>query len=170
MINRYQQIDIIIDYIRPQNIVEIGTWNGDRALVMATKALEYRDYIHYWGFDLFEDASPESDQAELNAKPHHSLTEVTEKLEIFSQQNSGYFFDLIQGNTRQTLLNLDDRITQCDLAFIGGGHSLETIKGDYHALKDCATILFNDYYIPDENGKCPDSQKFGCNQLRKSVV
>tara|TARA_B100000315_G_scaffold260506_1_gene322459 strand:- start:2994 stop:3602 length:609 start_codon:yes stop_codon:yes gene_type:complete len=167
--DRYQQIDFIIDYVKPRSIVEIGTWNGDRALAMASAALKHQNHLQYWGFDLFEDGSAKTDEEELNVKQHYSLDAVTDKLRYFQNDNSGFSFDLIRGNTRETLANTDPNVTVCDLAFIDGGHSVETIDSDYQALNRCQTVLFDDYYVPDENGACPDVKKFGCNELVETM-
>ena len=165
MTDRYQQIEFIIDYVKPQSIVQIGTWNGDRAIAMAEAALQHQEQIQYYGFDLFEDGTVETDKSELNVKQHYTLESVTQKLSEFQKDYSGFSFNLIRGNTRDTLAKAEPDTFQCDLAFIDGGHSIETIEGDYRALKDCKTVLFDDYYIPDESGACPDTANFGCNTL-----
>ncbi len=49
--------DQILDMIRqfkPVTIVETGTGDGSNAIAMCKKALEKKDAIHYFGFDLFE--------------------------------------------------------------------------------------------------------------------
>ena len=162
---RYQQIEFIFDYIKPQSVVEIGTWNGDRAISMARRALLHQKKFRYYGFDLFEDATSETDHEELNVKQHYSLSEVTNKLQQFQNDHIGFSYELVRGNTRQTLKNVDISFTKCDLAFIDGGHSIETIENDFQAVKNCPTILFDDYYRADNKGRCPDLENFGCNRL-----
>ena len=177
MPDRYKQIDLIIDYLKPASIVEIGTWNGDRAIDIAQAALKHHTYVHYWGFDVFEHAADDQDQRELNVKPHTPLEDVRTKLEIFRERRPGFSFNLIKGDTRFTLHHLElpvwshpstgnpVQLTEADLVFIDGGHSIETIENDFHSLGGCKNILMDDYYSPCDRGLCPDVKKFGCNQL-----
>ena len=97
MPDRYKQIDLIIDYLRPASIVEIGTWNGDRAINIAQAALKHHTYVHYWGFDVFEHAADNHDQRELNVKPHTPFKDVRAKLKLFREQHPGFSYDLIEG-------------------------------------------------------------------------
>jgi len=159
---RYGQLFQIIDHVKPQSIVEVGTWNGDRALQMITQAWNHQDEVTYTGFDLFQFATPETDEAELNVKKHFTHQEVAEKLEAFAagMPNKKLHFHLYAGNTRETLFPLS-----ADFAFIDGWHSVETIESDYQALKGCKTIVLDDYYAPDEENRTPDTQKYGCNAL-----
>ena len=60
--------------------MEIGTWNGDRAIDIAQAALNHHAYVHYWGFDLFEHAADDHDERELNVKPHIPLEDVHAKV------------------------------------------------------------------------------------------
>ena len=175
--DRYKQIDLIIDYLKPASIVEVGTWNGDRAIDIAQAALKHHTYVHYWGFDVFEHAADDQDQRELNVKPHTPLEDVRTKLEIFRERRPGFSFNLIKGDTRFTLHHLElpvwshpstgnpVQLTEADLVFIDGGHSIETIENDFHSLGGCKNILMDDYYSPCDRGLCPDVKKFGCNQL-----
>lgn len=136
-------------------------WNGDRAIEMAQAALIYNEKVHYTGFDLFEDATPETNAAELNAKRNWSLHDVWQKLNAFRQANPGFTFELVKGNTRVTL-----RGSLCaDFVYIDGGHSVETIRNDYEATKLCPVVVFDDYYRPDADGRCCDLTKFGANAI-----
>lgn len=160
---RYDQITRIIAMFKPVSIVEVGTWNGDRAILMATEALKHKKEFIYYGFDLFEQANKESDDRELNVKKHFSADDVRKKLLEFKEKNAGFDFALVAGDTRETLHNyqFDDGI---DLAFIDGGHSIDTIKSDYEALKSAKLVLFDDFY----HGGA-DTTKFGCNILVETL-
>ena len=59
MFIRYQQVSRIIGLVKPATIVEIGTWNGDHACIMAAAALKHRATVHYTGYDLFDAANAE---------------------------------------------------------------------------------------------------------------
>ena len=177
MPERYKQIDLIIDFLKPASIVEIGTWNGDRAIDIAQAALNHHAYVHYWGFDLFEHAAVDHDERELNVKPHIPLEDVHAKLETFKEHHPGFSFNLIKGDSRFTLHQPDlpvwshpnfetpVQLTDSDLVFIDGGHSIETVENDFHSLGACKNILMDDFYSPCDRGLCPDIKKFGCNQL-----
>lgn len=164
---RYQQLLPIIAKNKPKVIIEVGTWNGDRAIMMATEALQHQEKVHYIGFDLFESATDETDKRELNVKKHWSVADVTRKLDAFKEKNPGFSFMLSRGDTRETLKGWKDDEKQT-LAFIDGGHSIETIRHDYDCLKDCAVVVLDDYYVP-ENGH-PDIEKYGCNFLRDEIA
>ncbi|MGD1805082.1 class I SAM-dependent methyltransferase [Dapis sp. BLCC M126] len=164
-LNRYTQVIDCINLFKPGSIIEVGTWSGDRALEMVKAALKYQEKVHYIGFDLFEDATKETDAVELNVKRHNTVAEISARLKEFQNNNPGFTFELVKGNTRETLKQ--PRIA--DFAFIDGGHSVDTIRNDYEGLKDCPVILFDDYYVSDSKGRCPDLTKFGCNEIVKNL-
>ena len=110
MSDRYKQINLIVDYLKPASIVEIGTWNGDRAIDIAQAALKHHTYVHYWGFDVFEQVADNHDQRELNVKPHTPLKDVRAKLKIFREQHPGFSFDLIKGVVDPMIENKFGRI------------------------------------------------------------
>lgn len=158
--NRYSQLNTIIDTVKPTTIVEVGTWNGLRALDMCRTALKHNPNVHYIGFDLFETGTPEIDAAELNAKKRVSLEQVSKTLE-----GHGFSFELHEGDTKETLKNVT--VPDDAFVFIDGGHSIETIKSDYEHLKHCKTIILDDFYVPNEEGKCVDTKVYGCNEIIK---
>ena len=157
---RYAQLEILIQDYKPRHIVEIGTWNGDRAIRLATFALRYQPNVHYVGYDLFETATADDDSRELNVKPHNTIEAVAEKLNAFSEVHSGFSFELIPGDTRDSLKPL---VT--DFAYIDGGHSVDTIQSDLDRLQGSRVIVLDDYYLPDEQGRIPDTSLYGCNSV-----
>jgi hypothetical protein len=156
---RYDQILKVIDLIKPQSIVEIGTWSGDNAVRMIRQASQYHPSITYTGYDLFEDATAETDAEEFNVKRHNQMAYVKEKI---LDNCPNVKVELIKGNTRQTLLTNPPK---GDFAYIDGGHSLETIGKDYAACRHIPVILFDDYYAEDSAYQCPDTNVVGCNRL-----
>ncbi len=160
--SRFQQLLKIVDKQKPKTIVEVGTWNGVNALRMATVALQHNKEVHYYGFDLFEDATPENDESELNVKQHASIDDVCTLFNSFAEQHKGFTYTLSKGNTKETL-SADGPWKNADLAFIDGGHSVETIASDFENLRGCKVIVLDDAYFPDEAGNCVDTKKFGCN-------
>lgn len=174
--NRYAQLLGIIQEKKPRTIIEVGTWNGDRAIEMATQLLADGLPCHYVGFDLFEEATDATDLAELNVKPHVRAADVREKLQNFADTQSNgdavFTFKLYKGNTRQTIPNADLAELEAPvLGFIDGGHSHETIASDVAGLVDyCDYLVLDDYYQEDEDSKGPDLDRYGCNRVLENLV
>lgn len=182
--NRYDQIYKLIELTRPKIIAEIGVAQGERAETMILEAAKTADKVIYFGFDIFEDGDEELNKKEMNGKRVSSLDEVTNRLKRLQERVPNLFFTLYKGNTNDTLpayvnkpitlknktgLSITVTPSMAELVFIDGGHSVETIRNDYTAFKNNKLILLDDYYIPDEQGKCPDTTKFGCNFLESSL-
>jgi len=153
---RYAKLLEAVREKNPKAIVEIGTWNGERARQMLNLAPDAR----YYGFDLFEEASVETDREEMNVKPHYYMENVYMRLENYDVQ-------LFRGNTRETLQSF--RPTEkIDFVWLDGGHSVETIRSDWENLKphlaDGAWVFFDDYYTGPI-----DTTKFGCNEVVKDL-
>lgn len=150
---RYLQLLKAVRELQPRSILEIGTWNGDRAVQMLTLAPGAK----YYGFDLFEDANPQTDEEEKNVKPHYYVEAVRKRLSDFRAT-------LYKGNTRETLRDFNEPI---DFAWIDGGHSIETIRSDWEnvqrVLRPGAAVFFDDYYTEI------DTSLYGCNQLVETM-
>jgi len=56
-----------------------------------------------------------------------------------------------------------------DFAYIDGGHSVETIMNDYRAVQASKMIVFDDYYLPNDEGECPDTNIYGANQVVDAI-
>tara|TARA_E500000318_G_C3566014_1_gene215668 strand:+ start:390 stop:1751 length:1362 start_codon:yes stop_codon:yes gene_type:complete len=156
---RYDQILHIIRAFKPETIIEVGTWNGSRALEMASTALKERSNVIYSGYDLFELATQENDQDELNGKGRVTLASVKEKLAGFQASHSGFDFRLIRGNSLETLEE-----QEADFCYIDGGHAVETIAQDFAKLKKSDVVVFDDYYLDGA-----DIEAFGCNKVIDSL-
>lgn len=153
---RYQQLSGLIDDAKPQMIVEVGTHVGARAAAMCLQALKHRVRVHYTGYDLFDDANDETDRAEMNGKGRAPMMQARKRLEAIVENHPQFSFALIKGNTRDTLHGYEVR---ADFVFIDGGHSVETIRGDYEAVKGSKIVVFDDYYTGI------DTDHFGCNRV-----
>jgi len=157
---RYKHLLQLIDIFQPRTIVEIGTWNGHNAIRMLQRAAQYRENPYYIGYDLFEEATDETDAEEFNVKAHIPMETVQSEIKSACPASE---VALVQGNTRETLSEEQGLIA--DFVFIDGGHSVETIEHDYNAVKGSSVIVFDDYYLPDADGAMPDISKVGCNLL-----
>lgn len=158
--NRYDLLHALVGHFKPRRIVEVGTWNGGRAMEMAKAAhAAHGEDVFYIGYDLFESFSPDIDARELNVKRHYSAAEVTVILTEFKNANPWFDFLLRPGDTWETLSQSDP--VKADFAYIDGGHSIATIAHDFSCFNS-PSIVLDDYYIP-ENGH-PDIEKFGVNK------
>jgi hypothetical protein len=161
--SRKNQLYKIIDTMKPTSILEFGTWNGINAIAMCSVALKHNKEVTYYGIDLFENLDSNTCEAELNVKAAVSIEQVTALFNEFKQSNPGFTFYLIKENSKNVTFENDFKV---DLAFIDGGHSVETVEHDYNLVKDRAKcIVFDDYYAKDIKGDCVDTTKYGCNQL-----
>jgi hypothetical protein len=153
---RYKQLaDLVRHYsknLETFTIVETGTWNGGRAIEMALAAFESVDKVHYRGFDLFEEATEETDKLELNIKAHNATEAVSKRLAEFAvrmkENNKEFTYQLFCGDTKETMKGRD--YSDVDFAYIDGGHSYDTVSSDYSYLKDISVVVFDDYYSHDD--------------------
>ena len=170
---RYHQLAVLIREYKPKRIVEVGTWNGGRAIEMALAAFENSKRVHYTGFDLFEDATFELDRKEQNVKPHNNLDAVKKRLEDFThkmkEDKKTFTFSLIKGDSRETMQKTKKELKKADFAFIDGGHSEETILSDYKNLIHVPVVVLDDYYSKDVDGKLPGAEFLGTNRLVESM-
>ena len=154
MTNRYTNLLRLVRETQPKAIAEIGTWDGRRAVQM----LNLSPTSKYYGFDLFEDATLETDLEEFNVKAHHFRDEVLDRL-------TGFDAHLYKGNTRETLKTFNEPV---DFVWLDGGHSVQTIKSDWENIKRCLTpgavVLFDDYFTGPI-----DITKVGCNETVKGL-
>ena len=167
---RYGQLLTLIKHYNPKSVIETGTWNGGRAIQMAEAAFLNQDEFTYTGFDLFEDASAETDELELNTKQHNSLENVTQRLETYkekkAQEGKTFHFELIKGNTNVTLKN---KKYSADVAYLDGGHSIETVKNDYENI-EADVVIFNSFFSEDKEGKKPDERHCGTNTVVQEII
>ena len=158
---RYFQLTTLLNELKPAVIMEIGTWSGERARQMMLAG----DGMVYFGFDLFEDGSPEDDKRELNVKRHYTAAEVSAGLRGFPHK-------LYRGYTRETLpvFMEDYGPGKVDFAFIDGGHSVDTIQTDWNwterFIRPGGVVVFDDYYT---NCSDADLDSFGCNRVVENI-
>ena len=150
---RYDQLLKAVVQKRPKAILEIGTWNGGRAKQMLTLCPTAK----YYGFDLFETATEETDRLEFNVKAHNTIESVAELL-------SGFNAALFKGNTRETLADFNEPV---DFVWLDGGHSIETIQSDWDNVRRVLTpdawVFFDDYYTGI------DTETMGCNKIVQNL-
>jgi predicted O-methyltransferase YrrM len=157
---RYSQLNDLLKQRKPTSVLEVGTWNGDRAIQMMAAAKAFV----YFGFDLFDGATEDDDEREFNVKPHFSAEDVRARLPFPNKLYKGY--------SRYTLpIFLDQHGPgRVDFAYIDGGHSIETIQTDYDyvrkIVKPGGLIVFDDYYVeaPPER-----LENIGANKILEGI-
>ena len=164
---RYAQLYQTIAVQQPKNMAEIGVFNGETALHMIKVARNIRPSsaapLEYFGFDLFEDMTPEIHSAELSKIPL-SQKEVADKL-----GTSGAKISLFKGLTQNTLPEARKRLRAqnkyMDFVFLDGGHKKETIASDWKdvvpLLRTGSVVILDDFYINPPASLLG----FGCNDL-----
>ena len=172
--SRYKQLADLVRFYKPTTILETGTWNGGRAIEMALAAFQKTDEVHYIGYDLFEDATTETDHEEFNVKPHNTLEAVHKRLVEFSEhvkekENKEFTFQLTKGNVRETLLKKDTK--DVDFALIGSGNSIETVQTEYEILKDVPVVIGDHYFTKEseEDESMPPKKYHGVKNVFDSV-
>lgn len=145
---RYGQLYDVIKEIKAANIMEIGTWSGTRAaaMILAARQAAPGKKISYYGFDLFEDLTPDLYAQEISKYPP---TMATVKAKLVQ---TGAQVELFKGDTNVSLSQLAVKLPKMDFIFIDGGHSKATIENDWRysleVLADKGVIIFDDYW-PD---------------------
>jgi predicted O-methyltransferase YrrM len=140
---RYVNLKRVVKEVRPRRIVEIGTYHAAAALLMLRRAHRYHPDIDYWGFDLFEEATPEVLEREAaSPNPPPPIEVAHQRLEQF-----GPSIHLVQGDSTVTVPQT--RVPPADLIFIDGGHSYETVRSDWESVQrfvhDRTVVIFDDY-------------------------
>lgn len=171
---RYRKLADLVRLYAKDSILEVGTWNGGRAIEMALAAFEKSDKVHYAGYDLFEDANEELDKIELNSKKHNMMQAVFTRLSDFaakmkSEHGKTFTFELYKGDSKVMLTDSPMETRNVSFAYIDGGHSEATVRSDYEALKHVPCVVFDDYFSPDEHGKIPQEEYLGTNRLTKEL-
>ena len=163
---RYKQLMQLVMFYKPKSIIETGTWNGGRAIQMAMAAFQHTDKVTYTGYDLFEEATTESDKIELNTKAHNSIEAVTGRLQEFTdkikEQGKIFKFKLHKGDTKKIL-----KKSKADFSFIDGGHSEDTVNHDFKMLNKSPVVVLDDYVIKDGEGSGPSKEFYGVNKIIK---
>jgi len=162
---RYEYLFDIIAENKCRRIMEVGTWNGERALEMIETAKKHSkaEDIEYYGFDLFDMMTEEIFNEEVSKKPP-SLEYIKSMLE-----RTGVGINLFRGFTKDTMLAEVPKFPKMDFIFIDGGHHIDTIKNDWHyseQVMDNNTVVIFDDYWSGEWGKRKDA---GCQSLISEI-
>lgn len=175
MNGRYANLILALDEIAKTrehlNMVEVGTYDGNRAVGLANhwlgKGKEHS--MTYVGFDLFEGMTPSLNKKELSkSKLPPAMKEVQRKFRLLGDH---FQHKLFPGNTQTTLAEFVKSEPfgverRWDLIFMDGGHSLGTVASDWsHCLRlmgSTTLCLLDDYY--DNN------VEYGCKPLVDKLI
>ena len=138
-LGRMENLITHIEKSSVNSILEIGVWKGENALNMLQAASKISDQVAYVGVDLFEDLASQANlESEASLWPE-SKENMSMKL---TKNYPRAQIELISGYSKDSLPTLIGRKFQ--LIFIDGGHSYETVLGDWtNALK----LISHDGYI-----------------------
>lgn len=137
---RYSQLLDLAAELKPESIMEIGTWGGERA----SQLIQLSGAKRYYGFDLF------------GGHGGSSLIKSAPPVETVKRrlQNTGAKVHLVAGDSRETIgrLALNKKV---DLIFVDGGHDFETVKSDWESIQKFigakTVVVFDDYvHAPDD--------------------
>jgi hypothetical protein len=161
MSKRYEQLIPLIQTCKPRCIVEVGVHKAKRSVKMCEAALKFGP-VHYIGYDVFDTMGAQFQAEALNGKGPATEAHARDKLNALARVRSGFTYELIVGDTRNTL---HGRGVKADFAFIDGDHRAEVIEGDYLALHLSPVIVLDDYYVENEGRMPVDLAKHGANSL-----
>ena len=166
MAKRYSQLIDLAAEIAPRHVVEVGVHGAIRAVKICARALRASKNVSYTGYDVFDTMDEQFQMAALNGKG--TATEALARSRLDDLKSKGRFdYRLVVGDTRKTL---HGKQVAADLAFIDGDHRVEVIAGDYEALQGSKVVVFDDFYRAGPQGKTPDIQRFGANQLIDELI
>ncbi len=152
---RYDQIFQAIAQLQATRIMEIGTWNGKRAVQMIEQAKKFHspETIEYFGFDLFETMDAAQFADEISKQPP-TIGQVRERLSA-----TGARVNLYKGDTTKTLPEMVRTFPPMDVVFIDGGHSYNTILSDWqnaaNVMGPRTRVIFDDYWLNRKDGAAP---------------
>ena len=122
--SRYGYMPKVASMHKCKNILEIGVWSSGTAGNMIKASIEannYEENINYYGFDLFEDGTTETDNEEFNLKAHNTKSAVIKRLQEFREKmmekKKVFTFALGKGNSKDILKDCND--LNADFVLIG---------------------------------------------------
>lgn len=170
MPDRYQNLVTALDRLSARGCshlryLEVGTYDGVRTekLLRHWLATGKTRSAAYYGFDLWEELTPEMSKAELSkSRLPPSEVVVLKRLSAIPKCAIHLYKGFSSVTLPKTCPNLPRPM---DLIFIDAGHSLASIKNDWECcsrlMGPTTVVLFDDYY---EN-----KSDYGCQSLIKSL-
>lgn len=141
-----------------RRIMEIGTYGGNTSIVLIKAAAEKvpEEEIEYYGFDLFEDRTPDVTEQEFSPLSYTTMASVKKHIERHTKAK----VTLFKGNTKEVMKDIVPGLPKMDLIYIDGGHAPETTKNDWRWASQLmgkdTVVYFDDYNdeMPFIGAKC----------------
>lgn len=154
----------LLEAIRENNckaIMEIGVFNGFHGKQMILAALETIGKVRYFGFDLFEEATPEILEKEVAPRPP-TMARVHENM-----RGLGVTVQLFKGFSADTVPLFATMNIKPDIIFIDGSHTTENTQIDWDNCKKLMhenTVVFFDDYMSNYK-----EVGWGCNEVVDAI-
>ena len=133
--NGDEVIKSFLDEIKPEIILEIGTYKGVGSLYMS----QFCELLHT--IDLRNGRVERQQRFAISEDNRPIRRELWNK---FAREN--IVFHQIKDNEQKAEIVKD---IPFDFCFIDGGHSSEDVKFDFNLVKHCGKVLFHDYDFSD---------------------
>jgi predicted O-methyltransferase YrrM len=151
---RYRYLLETIRERQCKRILEIGVWTGMQAELMIREAMQMHSKdVEYYGFDLFEEMTPEM-FAKAVAKQPPKMADVQRDL-----AKTGAKVQLFKGYTQKTIVAAVKHLPVMDLIYIDGDHSLEGVASDWKDVQPVmgpdTVVIFDDYWNRSTAGAKP---------------
>jgi uncharacterized Rossmann fold enzyme len=154
--------------------VEVGTYNGTRAVAIAEALFDAgHKEVRYLGFDTFQDGNDRV--AEWSHKDFPDEERVAGRLanygEVQARKGLAFGFKLVRGNTLETLApTMAELGERPDFVYLDGGHSEETVRSDYEAVKHARYVVFDDVLDPEQGAPDGPYKVFNEVQAERTLI
>lgn len=145
----YQPLFQTLEEVPCRNIMEVGVFDGVSAVAMIKQAAKLvpEEEICFYGFDLFEEMTPELRTKEFSFQTNVVPKQVDVQKYLWSKTKAHIF--LYKGNTRKTMKQVYKELPKMDFIYIDGGHSIDTTQSDWQysskLMHKDTVVYFDDY-------------------------
>ncbi len=162
-----------VSQFKPRTIVDIGVFDGSRAISMVKASLwsqskrpvpDGKVGVHLWALDTF-------------GKEEQQCLDAFEKL---SKEDNRFTYTYINRKKEPDRWGPEEQVDhevfgrlelgKSDFAYVDGEHTVEALRQDLlHMLPHCKFIMTPTYFVPDDEGKCQDVNFFGSNDIIQAL-
>jgi hypothetical protein len=162
-----------VTQFKPRTIIDIGVFDGTRAVAFAKASLwaqskkspeGVEDAVHLWACDT------SGEQQSVALDNFHKL----------QRENPRFTFTYIDLKTDSDKFNPEAQLEhptlgrielgKADFAYVDGGHSEEELRRDLlYMCPEVKMVMTPTYFLPDKNGNSPDTRFVGCNEIMEAT-